>query len=353
MDDIEMCYRTFMRRNVIAGWAGCLLAVALCTAAAAGQSALLLSPAPADEPDPVALSTAWSVDRAQPGDSVVLAVVLAIQEGYHVIADAAQIKENRDFKPFPTRVSPTDASGGLVAESPRYPAATPLKADFVDDPVASFEGRTVVYLPVRFDPASPPGTATIQLEVQFQACSASFCLMPRRERIESALAVASTGQEATAVHPELFAGWERPAQPVGIRFDVFGWGFSLDATSAWGWALLLSVAAVGGFLLNFTPCVLPLVPIKLISLSNAAAADRRRCLSLGLVTFAGVLTFWVALGGIVSMASGFTSTNQLFQYPVFTIGVGIVIAAMAVGMFGVYSVRLPVSSMRSTHARKP
>jgi thiol:disulfide interchange protein DsbD len=101
------------------------------------------------------------------------------------------------------------------------------------------------------------------------------------------------------------------------------------------------LAALGGFLLNFTPCVLPLIPIKLISLSNAAAADRRRCLSLGLFTFSGVLAFWVALGGIVSVVSGFTSTNQLFQYPAFTIGVGLVIAVMAVGMFGVYSVRLP------------
>jgi thiol:disulfide interchange protein DsbD len=87
--------------------------------------------------------------------------------------------------------------------------------------------------------------------------------------------------------------------------------------------------------------VLPLVPIKLMSLSNAAAADRRRCLNLGLFTFAGVLAFWVTLGGIVSMVSGFTSTNQLFQYPAFTISVGFIIAVMAVGMFGVYSVRLP------------
>jgi len=115
----------------------------------------------------------------------------------------------------------------------------------------------------------------------------------------------------------------------------------LDPESPLTAAAILLLATFGGFLLNFTPCVLPLVPIKLISLSNAAAADRRRCLILGLFTFAGVLAFWVVLGGIVSMVSGFTSTNQLFQYPAFTIGVGLIIAAMAVGMFGVYSVRLP------------
>jgi len=341
MESAEMCYRAFMRKKAICGWTGCFLALAFCAAAAVGPSDVLLSPAPADEPDPVALSTAWSVDRARPGDSAVLAVVLTIQEGYHVIADAAQLNKIRDFKPFPTRVIPTAASEGLIAESPRYPAATPLDADFIDNPIASFGGRAVIYLPVRIDSASPPGEASIQIEVQFQACSTSSCLFPRREKLDAALAMAPAGHGSTAIHPDLFAAWDRPAPPAGIRFDVFGWGFMLDAASAWGWALLLVMAAVGGFLLNFTPCVLPLVPIKLISLSNAAAADRRRCLSLGLFTFAGVLAFWVALGGIVSMAIGFTSTNQLFQYPVFTIGVGIVISAMAVGMLGVYSVRLP------------
>jgi thiol:disulfide interchange protein len=320
---------------------GLLLVVTLWATVAAGQSSPLLSLGPTEAPDPVTLSTAWSVDRAGPGDSAVLAVVLSIQEGYHVIADAGQVKETKDFKPFPTRVRPTAASGGLIAESPRYPPAKPLKAEFIDSPIASFEGRAIVYLPVRVDAASPPGTASILLEVQYQACSAASCLMPRREMREAVLAVASAGQKSTAVHPEIFADWAQSKEATGIRFEVFGWGFTLDAASIGGWMLLLVVAGAGGFLLNFTPCVLPLVPIKLISLSNAAAADRRRCLSLGLFAFAGVIAFWVSLGGIVSMVSDFTSTNQLFQYPAFTIGVGLIIAAMAIGMFGVYSVRLP------------
>jgi thiol:disulfide interchange protein DsbD len=283
----------------------------------------------------------WSADGARPGDALVLAVVLSIQEGYHVIADAEQVRGIKDFKPFPTQVRPQSASTGIIAENPRYPKAAPLNADFIDSPIPSFEGQTVVYLPVHFDTATPTGRAAIQLEVQFQACSAAACLMPRRQPLEAAIAVVPAGQETTPTHPELFAAWGRPKEEAGIRFDLFGWGFTLNAASAWGWSLLLVTAAFGGFLLNFTPCVLPLVPIKLISLSNAAAADRRRCLSLGLFAFAGVLAFWVTLGAIVSMASGFTSTNQLFQYPAFTIAVGLIIAAMAIGMFGVYAVRLP------------
>ena len=39
--------------------------------------------------------------------------------------------------------------------------------------------------------------------------------------------------------------------------------------------LVLLVAFLGGALLNFTPCVLPVIPLKIMALS-AAAGDRRR-----------------------------------------------------------------------------
>ena len=39
--------------------------------------------------DVVQVKTAWSVDRARPGDPVALAVVIDIQDGIHINADAS------------------------------------------------------------------------------------------------------------------------------------------------------------------------------------------------------------------------------------------------------------------------
>jgi len=208
----------------------------------------------------------------------------------------------------------------------------------------SFEGRAVIYLPVKFGLNAAGGAVFLKVGVEYQACAPGYCLMPQRRVHAAELPVVPLNETIPVINGELFAEYGSRAAAASQRlivFSLFGFGFELDPASPLTAVLVLLLAALGGFLLNFTPCVLPLIPIKLISLSNAAAADRRRCLSLGLFTFAGVMAFWVALGGIVSMVSGFTSANQLFQYPVFTIGVGLVIAAMAVGMFGVYSVRLP------------
>jgi thiol:disulfide interchange protein DsbD len=87
--------------------------------------------------------------------------------------------------------------------------------------------------------------------------------------------------------------------------------------------------------------VLPLIPIKILSLSRAASADPWRCVVLGMLTFLGVMAFWMTLGVMMAGISGFTATNQLFQYPAFTITVGVIIMVMALGMMGVFATKLP------------
>jgi len=319
--------------------------MALSASAGAGQSLpLLLSPAPPDDEDPVSVATVWSVQAAHPTGNAVLAVVLDVRKGYHIMADKGQLSEVRDFKPFSTRVWVSEATEGVLSEPPVYPRAQPFQVDFVDAPLMSFEGRAVIYLPVKFGLNAAGGAVFLKVGVEYQACAPGYCLMPQRRVHAAELPVVPLNETIPVINGELFAEYGSRAAAASQRlivFSLFGFGFELDPASPLTAVLVLLLAALGGFLLNFTPCVLPLIPIKLISLSNAAAADRRRCLSLGLFTFAGVMAFWVALGGIVSMVSGFTAANQLFQYPAFTIGVGLVIAAMAVGMFGVYSVRLP------------
>jgi thiol:disulfide interchange protein DsbD len=333
-----------MRRIVLFGVSVGVLGVALILSAAAAQNLPLLSQEPSEDEDPVAVTTAWSVDAVPPAGSAVLAVVLDIRPGYHVMADRGQLSDVRDFKPFPTRVWVDEATEGVLSEPPVYPKARPFKVDFVDAPIMSFEGRTVIYIPIRLNLNAPGGDVFVKVRVEYQACAPTYCLMPQRKVHTAEWPVVPREVKTSPVNRELFSEYESRAASGPQRlipFGLFGLGFALDPESPLTAAMILLLAAFGGFLLNFTPCVLPLIPIKLISLSNAAAADRRRCLSLGLFTFAGVLAFWVALGGVVSMVSGFTSANQLFQYPAFTIGVGLVIAVMAVGMFGVYSVRLP------------
>ncbi|MCW5213891.1 hypothetical protein VU13_00970 [Desulfobulbus sp. US5] len=129
----------------------------------------------------VNVRASWSVTAAHPGDQAVLAVVLQINKGFHVNADERQIISVEDLKLFPTKVAVTGADKGLKIEAPLYPSAVPLKVPYLADRVMSFQGETIVYLPVRLEEALPAGEqAGLSLQVQYQPCSEEYCLLPER-----------------------------------------------------------------------------------------------------------------------------------------------------------------------------
>jgi thiol:disulfide interchange protein DsbD len=240
-------------------------------------------------------------------------------------------------------VTVKEAADGLTIEVPRYPKARAAKVDFIESDLISFEGQTIVYLPMKFDGGDDAQRLRVKLEIEYQACDAQICLFPQKVAVDNRLKVAAPGATVTAINQQLFAGYRQASEGVSadlVGFDLFGWRFALEAASWAGFALLLLVAAFGGMLLNFTPCVLPLVPIKIISLSNTAD-NKSRCLALGFTMFLGVLAFWLGLGAAIALVADFTATNQLFQFPAFTILVGVIIGLMAFGMCGLFSIRLP------------
>ena len=293
--------------------------------------------------DPIRIRTAWSVERARPGEPVALAVIVDIKDGFHINADASQVRPFEDFKPYPTRVQVMAATEGVTIETARFPPAKPIKVDYSSGALMSFEGRAIIYLLMKLDEQIMPGSIGLEIKVEYQACSDRYCLFPQKKLLKETLSVVESGATLAKINQELFADLDSGAlipSSETVDFNLFGWEFSINTSSGFGWMVLLLIAAFGGLLLNFTPCVLPLIPIKIISLSHAAQ-DRKRCFFLGLAMSMGVLVFWIGVGILIALVSDFTATNQLFQYPLFTILVGAIIGIMALGMFGFFSVRLP------------
>ena len=303
----------------------------------------LLQDAGAPVEEVVQLKTAWSVDRARPGDTVSLAILVDIKDGYHINADAGQIQAFEDFTPYPTKVRVLAATEGVSMASARFPKAKPFKVEYASEALMSFDGRTIITLAMKLDEQIPLGSISVDIQVEYQACSDRYCLFPKKKKLNATLAVVAARTPVTRINKALFANvtaGNGTSSAGGVNFSLFGWEFSINAASGVGRMMLFMVAAFGGMLLNLTPCVLPMIPIKIISLSHAAQ-DRRRCFLLGAMMSLGVLAFWAGLGILIAMVSEFSATNQLFQYPLFTIIVGAIIGIMAVGMFGYFSVRLP------------
>ena len=310
--------------------------------------ALFFANPPVSAQEKVRVSTAWPVDAARPGDLVALAIVVDIDDGFHINPDPAQALAVGDFEPYPSDVRILEAAGGLTLEAVRFPKPHPIQADYADGDLMVYEGQTVFYLPVKVGEEVPPGSQRLKLEVEYQACDEFTCFIPNTVVLEAALPVVGAGKPVNRMNSMLFDDYESAGAGTagtGVRFDLFGWTFLIDTSSGAGLILLLIVAAFGGGLLNLTPCVLPVIPIKIIGLAQSADNPTRR-LVLGTTMSLGVVAFWLALGTMIAGISGFTATNQLFQYPMFTILVGLIIAAMAVGMCGLFYVRLPQAVYR-------
>jgi len=308
-------------------------------------------------------SVQWDAGRAHPGDERVLAVILDIAEGYHVNAEKSQIPPSESWL-IPTSIELTAEQAGAVATGPtRFPPAHALTVDFLmeAESLPVYEGRAIAYIPVTVPPDAEPGELALSVKLTVQACDDQACLMPSDLVLPAPLTVVPEGEALPPVEaaPEVFGGYDEAeaADPTGhssgglFSGGIFSGGgasgggidfyfFTLDPSGTIGLVSLLLFAAVGGLLLNATPCVLPVIPIKVMSLSQTAGS-RGRTFVLGLAMTAGVVGFWLAIGILIASITGFDAVNKLFQWPAFTIGVGVIIAVMAVGMCGVFSLRLP------------
>lgn len=290
--------------------------------------------------------TVWQPTAAQPGDHVILAIELDIPEPLHINPNKAQVVALGDFEPYPSSLTVVEVPDAITFEQPRFPKPHPVKVEFAHGDLMVYSGKTVFYVPGKVSASAEPGDYDVKLTLEYQACDDHACHEPVVLEIPAKLTVVAAG---TAVAPlseadaALFKGFHAAANV--LTFDLFGMKWTFDASTLVGTLAVLLMAVIGGFLLNLTPCVLPVIPIKIIGLSQAAG-NRSRMLMLGTVMSLGVVLFWVGLGTAIVVSTrlftgGITSTNQLFQYPAFTITVGLVIAVMAVGMCGLFAVRLP------------
>ena len=114
--------------------------------------------------------------------------------------------------------------------------------------------------------------------------------------------------------------------------------------SVW-WMLLLAV--VGGVLLNFTPCVLPMIPVNLIIIQasgKGAVTGFRRggCYALGMTAAYGVLGALAALGGA---RFGDLNSSSVFNFVI--AGVFLVLAAATAGVFNLDFAKIKFHPERS------
>lgn len=107
---------------------------------------------------------------------------------------------------------------------------------------------------------------------------------------------------------------------------------------------ILALALLGGFILNFMPCVLPVLSIKLMSAVAQSGRGTRHVRASFLATAAGIVASILALGGaVVALKAAGTAVGWgvQFQQPVFLAAMALVVTLFAANLWGLFTIGLP------------
>lgn len=287
------------------------------------------------------------VKSVQPGKQFRLAVELRMQPKWHTY-----YKESGDAG-MPTKIEwvlPEGFTAGeLIWEKPEK---------FIEGPITTYgyQDRTVIAAKI-----TPPSTLPVGHEVELRgkvkwlACR-ELCI-PGSADLALSLPTAAAAEPAPQEVLEKFSklGFNGsvkdlsssspsgPSTNVGATGPPQAGGTSApqDSTSL---ATSLAFALIGGFILNFMPCVLPVIAIKVISLVEQAKDEPQRVRLLGVTFSSGIIVSFLALAGIVV---GIKSAGQdvgwgfQFQHPPFVIAMATIVLVLALSLFGLFYISAP------------
>lgn len=154
--------------------------------------------------------------------------------------------------------------------------------------------------------------------------------------------VASVTHEGITEHVQ-FTAPRVEAFPAQVPPTLFPAETVPQASAPLGLLTALVFAFIGGLILNLMPCVLPVLSLKVLSLSRKAEASRGDALKHGLAYTAGVLASFALIGAaLLALKAGGTAIGWGFQLqsPAFVLALVIIVFLVALNLLGLFE--LPV-----------
>jgi len=160
-----------------------------------------------------------------------------------------------------------------------------------------------------------------QIQITYQACSPDFCLLPTKKLIHLSTANIPKADESLA--------------------DYLS-SISVEDLISEGSILTFLFIFFAGILTSFTPCIFPMIPITLSILgSQTIGKSRWKGFVLSLFYVHGIATTYSILG--VAAAKSGTLFGAYLSSPVVVTFIALIFFAMALSMFGLYEIQIPVT----------
>lgn len=268
---------------------------------------LLISPLYALPPAPVALHL---ISGGQDGSNMQAGLLLTIPEGWHVYAPTPSGEEAAGFEPTLDHKTSSNVQELHISWPP------PKKTTVQEQKSYVYEGKTLI--PIYLIPQNPNDPLTLNLNISLLACGETC--VPVKQTLSLIL---NPGDAADPIFKEL----------------------SPDTEEQLPLLTLLAIALLGGLILNFMPCVLPVLSLKIMSLVKQSKKTHTDHAKAGFfITGLGILTSFLLLALLIVILkeSGEAFGWGIhFQNPHFLLFVFLVLIAFAASLWGVFEIDLP------------
>jgi suppressor for copper-sensitivity B len=307
--------------------------------------------------------SAW-VEPAQvlPGETATLVFSATPDDTYHVYP----YKKGTDGKFTEATLIAFTEAGKLEIGEPK-PDAPPL-TESIQGAELSYYSQTAIWrIPVKIPTSTQVGPVEVRGVIGYQTCTHSNCDRPvgasfvatvhvakltEPGQVPVTLAKSSFAEAVKQVKaqqtklPPVIEQAEQAPKPseVQVIAPAILPGIT-DPADSRPLGAILGLAFVGGFILNFMPCVFPVIGLKVMSFVNQSAGSRRRVITLNLWYVLGMLlVFW----GIAAFAVGIRVAagqsyvwGQQFANDGFTIAMIALVFAMALSFLGIWEIPIP------------
>ncbi|MDC0279116.1 protein-disulfide reductase DsbD family protein, partial [bacterium] len=230
--------------------------------------------------------------------------------------------------------------------------------------VSYYEGEVAWSLPVLIPEGTEDGLRIVTGMIAYQACTDSSCRQPMALKFTATIGVGDVDSEETgnirfvsakraeALDAAATIAWvdevdtstvATPTQnvepPSPDAKTSQSSGASVAVSEQRPFLVLLGFALVGGLILNFMPCVLPVVGLKIMGFVQQAGEDRGRILILNLVYVGGIM-FVFSIFAAVAAVSKFGWGEQFTYFPV-RLGLTLLVFSLALSYLGVWELPTP------------
>lgn len=277
-----------------------------------------------------------------PGSKFLVDIKTAISKGYHIQSNTPTMPSLIPAEVFMQRPD------GVRFQRPSFPPPK-MRKDKLLGELSEYGGEITIKVSAEIDSERKPGPLKLVGVFSYQACEDNGnCLPPESlgfslpldvvagaAKVESAPAAAGVASAVQQTPPG------SKASGTEIKPEHAGPAEANDIESVlhrFGLAGLLVGCFLYGLFINATPCVLPLLSIKVLGFVQQAHESRKKTLVLGLAFGAGVMMFFIVLGLLASTG------RNILQFPIAVIALGGVVLAMALSMLGVFTLHVPSSA---------